>query len=209
MPSGTLANSIAVRTLAGGPSRVIVQQESHLYLDEGDCAQTLSNLTLIPLAAGRATFTADDVQRAIDQARTGRVASRVSAISIETPVRRQQGERFDPAELQKIVAIAQRDGIRIHLDGARLFLQTAFTGENIAEMVRPFDTVYVSLYKYFNAASGAILAGPSRPCSMTFITRAECSAADCRTCGHSLPLRFTISPGSASATAARCERRRI
>ena len=160
MPSGTLANSIAVRTLAGGPSRVIVQQESHLYLDEGDCAQTLSNLTLIPLAAGRATFTADDVQRAIDQARTGRVASRVSAISIETPVRRQQGERFDPAELQKIVAIAQRDGIRLHLDGARLFLQTAFTGENIAEMVRPFDTVYISLYKYFNAASGAILAGP-------------------------------------------------
>src|SRR5262245_50217869 len=69
MPTGTLANSIAVRTLAGGPSRVIVQQESHLYLDEGDCAQTLSNLTLIPLAAGRATFTADDVQGAIDQAR--------------------------------------------------------------------------------------------------------------------------------------------
>ena len=100
------------------------------------------------------------MQRVIDQARTGRVASRVSAISIETPVRRQQGERFDPAELQKIVAIAQRDGIRLHLDGARLFLQTAFTGENIAETVRPFDTVYISLYKYFNAASGAILAGP-------------------------------------------------
>ena len=160
MPTGTLANSIAVRTLAGGPSRVIVQQESHLYLDEGDCAQTLSNLNLVPLAAGRATFTADDVQHVIEDARTGRVASRVSVISIETPVRRRQGERFDPAELQKIVAIARRDGIRLHLDGARLFLQVAFTGEDIAETVRPFDTVYISLYKYFNAASGAILAGP-------------------------------------------------
>ena len=160
MPTGTLANSIAVRTLAGGASRVIVQQESHLYLDEGDCAQTLSNLNLVPLAAGRATFTADDVQHVIDDARTGRVASRVSVISIETPVRRRQGERFDPAELQKIVAIARRDGIRLHLDGARLFLQVAFTGEDIAETVRPFDTVYISLYKYFNAASGAILAGP-------------------------------------------------
>jgi threonine aldolase len=160
MPTGTLANSIAVRMLAGGPSRVIVQQESHLYQDEGDCAQTLSNLTLVPLAAGRATFTADDVQQVIDQARTGRVASRVSAISIETLVRRRQGERFDPAELQKIVALARRDSIRLHLDGARLFLQAAHTGENMAETVRPFDTVYVSLYKYFNAASGAILAGP-------------------------------------------------
>jgi threonine aldolase len=56
MPTGTLANHMAVRALAGGPSRVIVQEESHLYQDEGDCAQTLSNLTLIPLAAGRATF---------------------------------------------------------------------------------------------------------------------------------------------------------
>ncbi len=42
--------SLAVRALAEGPSRVIVQDESHLYQDEGDCAQTLSGLTLIPLA---------------------------------------------------------------------------------------------------------------------------------------------------------------
>lgn len=160
LPTGTLANSLAVRTLAGGPSRVIVQSESHLYQDEGDCAQVLSNLTLIPMAAGRATFTADDVQRVIDEGRTGRVATRVSVISIETPVRRRVGERFDPAELQRIVTLAQREGIRLHLDGARLFLQAAYTGENVAETARPFDTVYVSLYKYFNAASGAILAGP-------------------------------------------------
>ena len=58
------------------------------------------------------------------------------------------------------MAIARRDGIRLHLDGARLFLQAGFTGENIAETAQPFDTVYISLYKYFNAASGAILAGP-------------------------------------------------
>ena len=57
MPTGTLANHMAVRALAEGPSRVIVQEESHLYQDEGDCAQTLSGLTLVPLAAGRATFT--------------------------------------------------------------------------------------------------------------------------------------------------------
>ena len=160
MPTGTLANHLAVRALAGGPSRVIVQEESHLYKDEGDCAQTLSNLTLIPLAAGGATFTADDVQRVLDETRTGRVLSRVSVISVETPVRRRQGERFDPDELQKIVALARREGIRLHLDGARLFLQAAYTGEDVAQTARPFDTVYVSLYKYFNAASGAILAGP-------------------------------------------------
>jgi threonine aldolase len=160
MPTGTLANHLAVRALAGGPSQVIVQEESHLYLDEGDCAQTLSNLTLMPLASGRATFTTDDVEHVIDRTRRSRVLARVSVISIETPVRRQQGERFDAAELAKIVALARREGIRLHLDGARLFLQAAYTGEDVATMARPFDTVYVSLYKYFNASSGAILAGP-------------------------------------------------
>jgi threonine aldolase len=161
MPTGTLANHMAVRALAGGPSRVIVQEDSHFYQDEGDCAQTLSNLTLIPLAAGKATFTADEVQHVLDQTKGGRVVSRVSVIAVETPVRRKQGERFDDGELAKIIALARREGIRLHLDGARLFLQAAYTGQSVADFARPFDTVYVSLYKYFNAASGAILAGPN------------------------------------------------
>lgn len=160
MPTGTLANHLAVRALANGPSRVIVQDESHLYQDEGDCAQTLSGLTLVPLAAGKATFTAADVQAVIDRTKAARVVNRVSVISIETPVRRRQGESFDAAEMQKVIALAKREGIRLHLDGARLFLQAAYTGQPIADTAKPFDTVYISLYKYFNAASGAILAGP-------------------------------------------------
>jgi threonine aldolase len=160
MPSGTLANHLAVRALAGGSSRVVVQEQSHLYQDEGDCAQTLSNLVLMPLGSGRASFTADDVQHLLDQTKGARVVSRVSVISIETPVRRKQGERFDAGELTKILALAKQEGIRLHLDGARLFLQAAYTGEDVAAYARPFDTVYVSLYKYFNAASGAMLAGP-------------------------------------------------
>src|SRR3954452_713604 len=160
MPTGTLANHMAVRAIAGGASRVIVQEQSHFYLDEGDCAQTLSNLTLMPLAPGRASFTVQEVQRLLDQTRGARVASRVSVIAIETPVRRKQGEHFDAAELTGIIAIAKREGIRLHLDGARLFLQAAYTGVSVADYAKPFDTVYVSLYKYFNAASGAILAGP-------------------------------------------------
>jgi threonine aldolase len=160
MPTGTLANHMAVRALAGGPSRAIVQEQSHFYLDEGDCAQTLSNLTLMPLAPGRATFTADDIQHLLDQTKAGRVVSRVSVIAVETPVRRMIGAHFDAGELTKIVAIARREGIRLHLDGARIFLQAAYTGDSVADYAKPFDTVYVSLYKYFNAASGAILAGP-------------------------------------------------
>jgi threonine aldolase len=100
------------------------------------------------------------VQQVLDQTKSARVLRRVSVISIETPVRRRQGERFESGELQKVIALAKSEGVRLHLDGARLFLQAAYTDENVAETARPFDTVYVSLYKYFNAPNGAILAGP-------------------------------------------------
>ena len=160
MPTGTLANHLAVRALAGGRGRAILQAESHLYNDSGDCVQTLSGITIMPLAPGRATFTLEEVQEVIDRTASGRVSRPVSVISIETPVRRRFGERFDQAELDRITAFARERGIGLHMDGARLFLQSACTGVDVAEYARPFDTVYVSLYKYFNSASGAILAGP-------------------------------------------------
>lgn len=160
LPTGTLANHLAVRTLAGGTGRAIVQAESHLFNDSGDCVQTLSGITLMPLGPGRAGFRLDEVQEVIARTAGGRVARPVSVISIETPVRRRYGETFDQAELDRVTAFARREGIRLHLDGARIFLQSAATGRAVADYARPFDTVYVSLYKYFNSVSGAILAGP-------------------------------------------------
>lgn len=159
MPTGTLANNLAIRALAGGRGRAAVQAESHIYLDSGDCVQTLSQVTLMPLAPGKATFTADELRRLIDQNRSGRVATRIGVVSIESPVRRMRGQIFDPMERDAVVALARREGIRLHLDGARLFLEAAYAKKSVAEYARSFDTVYVSLYKYFNAPFGAILAG--------------------------------------------------
>ena len=95
MPTGTLANHLAVRALAGGTGRAVVQAESHLYNDSGDCVQTLSAITLMPLASGRATFTLEELQEVIDRTSSGRVSRPVSVISLETPVRRRYGETFE------------------------------------------------------------------------------------------------------------------
>jgi threonine aldolase len=160
MPSGTLANHLALRLLACRGRRVLVQRESHLYNDEGDCAQSLSGLTLVPLAAGRASFTLAEAMAEIAGPPEARVRVPVGAISIESPVRRRAGEGVDVAEMRRIAEFARPRGIGLHLDGARLLIQSVYTGIMPAEYAAPFDTVYVSLYKYLNAASGAILAGP-------------------------------------------------
>ena len=159
MPTGTLANHIAMRELAGSQRRVIVQAESHIYNDCGDCAQTLSGLTLVPLAPGRAGFTLEEIQDVDRTMRSGRVDTRIGVISIETPVRRQFDAMFGYEEMQRIAHAARQAGIRLHLDGARLFVEAIHSGVELAQYADLFDTVYVSLYKCFNAASGAILAG--------------------------------------------------
>jgi threonine aldolase len=160
LPSGTLANQLAVRKLARGRPRVIVQEQSHLYNDSGDCAERLSALNLVPLAPGRATFTRQDVERELARTASGRVATGVGVISIESPVRRLHGAMFDLGEMRAIWALAREQGIGLHLDGARLFVASAYTGVAPAEYAALFDTVYVSLWKSFSSGSGAILAGP-------------------------------------------------
>ena len=160
LPSGTLANHLALRLLARRGRRALVQQESHIYNDSGDCAQELSGLILIPLAPRRATFELSEVAAEVARAEEGRVATPVGAISIESPVRRVAGEVFDFTEMQRIAAFARERRIGLHLDGARLFLAQPYTGIAPHTYAALFDTVYVSLYKYFNAASGAVLAGP-------------------------------------------------
>jgi threonine aldolase len=162
MPSGTLANQLALRALAGSRRRVIVPEMSHVYNDTGDACQTLSGLTLMPLAAGAATFTLKDVEAVLARTAGGRVATDVGAILIESPIRRLAGQMFDWEEARRITALARQRGIGTHLDGARLFIASAYTGISPADYAAPFDTVYVSLWKYFNSGIGAILAGPKR-----------------------------------------------
>src|ERR1700736_2441855 len=158
--TGTLANHLAVRLLAGDKRRVIVQHECHLFNDCGDCCQTLSGLHLVPLAPGKATFTVDDLEREANRGASGRVSVPIGAIQIETPVRRESGETFDFAEMKRVSQWARDRKIGLHLDGARLYLGAAYSGVPVREYAALFDTVYISMYKYFNAASGAVLAGP-------------------------------------------------
>ncbi|RKX74245.1 MAG: hypothetical protein DRP60_10560 [Spirochaetes bacterium] len=163
MPSGTLANHLALKALVGSSRRVIVQEKSHIYNDSGDCMQQLSGINLIPLknqekpeAAG---YTLAQVKSVLNVSSAGKVKTDVGVISIESPVRRLNGMVFPREDILHIVDYAKEIGVRTHLDGARLFIAAAYAGMSPSEYAAPFDTVYVSLYKYFNAPFGAILAG--------------------------------------------------
>ncbi len=159
MPTGTLANHLAIRKLCGVKPRAIVQEQSHLYNDSGDCVTRLSNINLMPLAKGCPYFTLETLKAAVAQAESGRVINPVGAVMIESPVRRQWGKIMPFDEMKAVTDYCRDKQIGSHLDGARLYMMSGATGIPPADYAALFDTVYVSLYKYFGAPFGAILAG--------------------------------------------------
>ena len=87
---------------------------------------------------------------------------------IESPVRRQNGQIMPLEEMRRVTDFCSEQGIATHLDGARLFMMSAATGVSPADYSAMFDTVYVSVYKYFGAPFGAILAGTADFCRDLF-----------------------------------------
>jgi threonine aldolase len=160
MPSGTLANQLAIQVLSGENTKVFVQETSHVFRDEGDAAQSLYNKRLVPLARGKHFFTLEELQQEIaydtkeEYFKTG-----VGAISIEIPLRRNDNAVFPIEEIKKISAWCREKGYKLHLDGARLHLAASWSGVTVREYSSYFDTVYMCLYKYLGATSGAILCG--------------------------------------------------
>ena len=159
MPTGTLANHLAIRKLCGVKPRAIVQEQSHLYNDSGDCVTRLSNINLVPLAKEYPYFTLEALKAAVEQAESGRVINPVGAVMVESPVRRQSGKIMPFDEMKAVTDYCRDKQIGSHLDGARLYMMSGATGILPADYAALFDTVYVSLYKYFGAPFGAILAG--------------------------------------------------
>lgn len=160
MPSGTMANQFALAVLSGDNTKIFVQDTSHVYRDEADAAQSVFNKRLMPLAKDETYFTAQQLQQAVENLSNEEVfKSGIGAVSIENPVRRTDGCVVPVDEIQKISSYCKKNNIKLHLDGARIFMASAWTGVRVKEYASYFDTVYISLYKYLGASAGAVLCG--------------------------------------------------
>ncbi|NTE05262.1 threonine aldolase [Agrobacterium tumefaciens] len=160
LPSGTLANQLAISVLCGDKTKAFVQETSHVYRDEADAAQTLYNKRLIPLAPGKTYFTLEELQESVRYHQDNEAfVGAVGVVSIETPVRRANNQAVPLSEIKRISAWCKEQGYKMHLDGARLHMATAFTHSTVKEYASYFDTVYMCLYKYLGATGGAVLCG--------------------------------------------------
>jgi len=160
MPSGTMANQLAIAVLSDENTKVFVQDTSHVYRDEADAAQSVFNKRLMPLAKNETYFTLDTLKQAIENLSNEEVfKSGIGCVSIENPVRRTDERMVPVEEIKKISAYCRSNNIKLHLDGARIYMAAAWSGVSIKEYASYFDTIYISLYKYLGASGAAILCG--------------------------------------------------
>jgi threonine aldolase len=163
LPTGTMANQLAIKLLNENNTKVIVPENSHIFRDEADAAQSVHHKRLIPVGKGKSYFDLNDLKNEIDYTNNNEVfKSGLGTIVIENPVRRADGT-FVPLDVIKDISkYCKENNYKLHLDGARIHIACAFNKIPLLEYASYFDTVYISLYKYLNAAGGAMLCGDTK-----------------------------------------------
>ncbi|MGB1318103.1 MAG: threonine aldolase family protein [Flavobacteriales bacterium] len=159
-PSGTMTNQIAVKAHTQPGDELICETGAHLYYYEGGGIAANSGVTTRTLTGNRGVFTADQLS---DVLRPSDVHfPKPSLVSIENTCNRGGGKIFDFNEIQKIKVVCENEGLKLHLDGARLF--NALMAENRApkEIGNTFDSVSICLSKGLGAPVGSLLLGSQK-----------------------------------------------
>jgi threonine aldolase len=156
VPSGTMGNQIALRTLTHHGDAVIATQGCHILRYEAGAAAALAGLQIETVGAdGRMSVA--ELRAAIHPAEYHFAPTTVLALE---NTHNTAGGRVIPLPLtRELAAAAHERGLRVHLDGARLWNAAAATGIAEAEWAAPFDTLSVCLSKGLGAPVGSLVAG--------------------------------------------------
>lgn len=157
-PSGTMTNQIAIRLHTRPGDEVICADLAHIYLYEGGGIAANSGASVRLLPGDRGRFTADAVRAAMNKRNDSHLPW-TRLVAIENTVNKGGGACWDLAELQRIRAVCDEQGLALHLDGARLFNALVAKGEEARTYGQMFDTISICLSKGLGAPVGSLLLG--------------------------------------------------
>lgn len=157
VPTGTMANQIAVKVLSAPGGEVICEQDCHLIHHESGACALLSQVQLRGLPGALGILDADQVRAAVrpeDPYQPDTVL-----VSVENTHNTAGGTVWPLDAVRSVAAAAAEAGLPTHCDGARLFNACAATGVAPDAYAAPFDAVTISLYKGLAAPMGSLVCG--------------------------------------------------
>ena len=156
-PSGTMTNQLAIRVHTQPGSEVICDRLSHIYLYEGG-GVALNSFSSVRLVDGtRGMLTAQQVQDAINPDDIHAPVSRL--VSLENTMNKGGGCYYNFEEFVKIKAVCTQHGLKLHLDGARLFNALVETTDAPHHYGAVFDSISICLSKGLGCPVGSVLLG--------------------------------------------------
>lgn len=157
LPTGTMANQVALRVLTRPGDHVVVSRESHAVWHETGGAGANAGVQLTEIGS-QGVFTADEFLAARNP-RGHMLLPPTSVVEIENTHNRAGGVVFPQDEVRRICAAARDHGVASYLDGARLWNAAVASRCSPADLAMPFDLVSVALSKGLGAPGGSLLAG--------------------------------------------------
>ncbi|MBE3590336.1 MAG: low-specificity L-threonine aldolase [Firmicutes bacterium] len=157
VPSGTMGNLVAVLTHTTRGDEILLEAESHIYDYEVGGLSAVAGAVPRLIEGRRGKFGPDDVRAAV---RAPNIHfPRPSLLCIENTHNRAGGTVWTPEEVRAVARAAQDLGLRVHMDGARIFNAAVALGCSAAELAAPVDSVMFCISKGLGAPVGSLLCG--------------------------------------------------
>jgi len=157
VPSGSMANQIALKVHCQPGDEVIVGEGAHNLLYESGAAGAIAGVQAATVGRG-GIFTARDVEAAWKSADNHSYAP-TRLVCVENTHNRGGGVVWAQRDVGEIAAFAKARGIALHLDGARLCNAAIAQGASTVALAAPFDTVSMCFSKGLGAPVGSVIAG--------------------------------------------------
>ncbi len=157
LPSGTMCNQVAFSVWCRPGDEIILDETAHPLHYEAGGPAAMCGAVLRTVVGKRGIFTAQQVEELIRPPLHFMPRSR--AVSVEQPTVIGGGACWPLAAVREVSAMAQRHGLKAHMDGARLLNAAVATGISAREYASGFDSVWIDFTKGLGAPVGAALAG--------------------------------------------------
>ena len=164
--SGTMSNQVALKAHTQPGDEVLLDANAHMYYYEAGGPAALSGVMCRCLPGKRGIFTAANVEEVLRPPDVHFAPTRL--VCIENTHNRGGGSIWPLETIHQVASVARKHGLKLHMDGARLWNAAVATGIGEKEYAAPFDSISVCFSKGLGAPVGSALAGSSE-----FIQRAR------------------------------------
>ncbi|HDL02619.1 MAG TPA: aminotransferase class I/II-fold pyridoxal phosphate-dependent enzyme [candidate division Zixibacteria bacterium] len=157
VPSGTMGNQAALKTLSEPGWEILCERDCHIVNYETAGPAIHSSLLVNMIDTEYGVMTAEQIENSVREPNIHSPITKI--VAIENTHNRHGGTIYPLDEILKIREVADRHGLLMHLDGARIWNAHAATGIPLADWVKPFDSVSVCMSKGLGAPVGSMILG--------------------------------------------------